>query len=198
MLNYKGLSNKKLIRLCIDKDRFAWFEFVRRFKNLVAYAVEERLRRWAYRYSPSDIEDIRQDIFLAVWEKELLKTLRQPQKIVTWLAILSANTAVNYFKKKSQAPPDAASLFEDDKIPEVIDRQNPNPLETAVFKDTFKNILEIIKKLSAKERNVLRLCMLYQRPPFEAAGLLGMPLGSVYSIIHRAKLKIKKGLDEKI
>lgn len=194
MNDYKALSNKRLVRLCIDKDGLAWFEFVRRFKRLVSYAIEERLKRWGYLYQYSDVEDIRQEVFLSIWEKDLLKSLKHPEKIVSWLAILSANRAVNFFKKKSQSPPQAISLFKEKMTLELADTQNPGPLENLIFEDSFKNIIAIIKRLSSREKNILRLYLLYKKSQAEIAKLLKMPVGSVYSIVKRAKMKIKEGL----
>ena len=66
MKGYNVLSNKKLVDLCIDRDPLSWFEFVSRFKRLVSYAVDERLKRWGSRYQQSDIEYMQQEIFLAI------------------------------------------------------------------------------------------------------------------------------------
>lgn len=194
MQDYKALSNKKLIYSCIDKDGLAWYEFVRRFKRLVYYAIEERLGRWGYNFTPLDAEDIQQDVFISIWEKGLLNSLRNPEKVIPWLAILSANKAVDYFRKKSQPPPRAVSLFEGDKISELADMRNPGPLDEAIFKDSLKNITGIIKRFSSKEKNILRLNILYRKSYAEIAKLFKIPIGSVSSIMKRAKAKIKKEL----
>jgi len=194
MKDYKALSNERLLVLCIEKNPLAWFEFIRRFKKLVSYAVGERLRRWNYIYDVSDIEDICQEIFLSIWEKDLLKKLKNTKSIVPWLAILSANRAISFFRKKSQLPPKTISIFEKDKTLDLVDTHNPGPLEKVIFKESFNNIISIIKKLSPVEKNVLRLHLLYKNTYTEIARLLKMPIGSVCSIVKRAKTKIKHGL----
>lgn len=190
-MDYAKISNKKLLACCIEKEAPAWFEFVRRFKKLVSYAIEQRLRRYGYRYQPNDIDDIRQDVFLSIWENNLLKTLGNPEKLIYWLAILAANKAVNYFNKKSQPPPGAFSLFESGELP---DTRNPGPLENVIFRDSLKNVVAIIKKLSPREKNILRLNLLYGKSYAEIGRLFRIPVNSVYSIVKRAKVKIKRKL----
>ena len=194
MLDYKKLLDKKLVALCIDNDPVAWLEFVRRFKKLTSFAIDERLRRWNYIYQPSDVEDIRQDVFLSIWEKSLLKTLKDPAKIVPWLAIISANKAIDYFRKKSQKVPHVSILFDNDKTLELADRHNPSPLEEIIFKDSLKSIIDIVKRLSAGEKNILRLSLLYGKTISEIARLFNMPASSVYSVVKRAKNKIRINL----
>jgi len=137
----------------------------------------------------SDVDDIRQEVFLSIWEKGLLTSLRQPERVVAWLAILSANKTVNYFKKKSQKLPSVSSLFD------VEDLHNPSPIEAAIHKESFKKALWVIKKeLSSKEKIVLRLSVLYNKTHAQIAQTLNMPIGSVATHIKRAKIKIKNKL----
>ena len=193
MTDYKLLSNKKLVSLCNSKDVLAWFEFVRRFQRLVSSSIAERLTRWNYNYQTTDVEDISQDVFFSIWEKELLKSLKRIEALIPWLAILSANKAVSFFRKRSNVPPRASSLFEDGER-EPLDMRNPNPLEGLIFKDSLKNTLAAIKQLTPREKNILRLNILYKKTYAEIARLCGIPVGSVYSTAKRAREKIKENL----
>ena len=193
MKDYKKISNKNLVLLCINKDKLAWLEFVQRFGRLVSYAIEQRFRRWGYNYDPGDVADIRQEVFLSIWKRNLLAGLRRPETVTSWLAILSANKAVDFFKSRRRLPLAGPDLFGGDTL-DSIASGGPGPLDELILNDSLKSITRIMEGLGPREKNVMKLKLLYGKNHAEIARMLNLPVGSVYSIVSRVRGKIEREL----
>jgi len=196
----------ELIKHCIQKDTLAWNEFITRYSGLVYWAIENKLKKWDYLYQPEDIEEIHQNVFSALWEKNKLKQLKEHSKIASWLVIISGNEAIDYFRyRKAQTPPKAISLFEDiiqkDKaltVADILPSKEPDPSSSAETNEIEKILEDTINSLSAKEHIIIKLNLLYNKKYREISEILHMPVGSVSTALKNIKIKLKKRLKEKI
>jgi RNA polymerase sigma factor (sigma-70 family) len=192
----------ELINRCIKKDSLAWNEFVKRYSGLVWWAIENRLRKWDYFYQAEDIEEIHQNVFLSLWKKNKLEQLREREKISSWLIIVSGNEAVDYFRyQKSQTPPNAVSIFEEViqkggalTIADILPSKERGPSCNSALME-IENMLETeINTLSAKEKIIIRLNLLYNKKYREIAMILNMPVGSVSTALKNIKALLRKRL----
>lgn len=95
---------------------------------------------FVYRYvgSPSDVEDITQEVFIRVWRN--LKKFDQKKSFKTWIFSIAKNASIDFLKKKKSIP-----FSEFDNVPNLIS----SPPELSL---NF-----ILEKLSVKYRMVLFL-----------------------------------------
>jgi len=200
------MEETELIKLCIQKNILAWNEFVTRYSGLVYWAIKNKLKKWDYLYHPEDIEEIHQNVFFALWGKNKLEQLKDHSKIASWLVIISGNEAIDYLRyQKAQTPPKAISLFENimqkDKtltIADTLSAKEPSPSSLAEINEIEKILEDTINGLSAKERIIIKLNLLYNKKYREISEILHMPVGSVSTAVKNIKLKLKKRLKEKI
>jgi RNA polymerase sigma factor (sigma-70 family) len=108
-------------------------------------------------------EDIVQDIFLKIWEKDLLSTIKKRESIRSWLFKFSVNYTVNYFRKTLRCP-SATGARESVNIGSLphqkeyeLTRVRPDPLQISIFNETFFRIASAITRLPYNHRKVLRL-----------------------------------------
>jgi len=183
---------KLLIESCINRDEEAWSRFMRRFSGLVKWAAADRLRNWGSAVSSEDTEDIAQQVFSEIWEKNKLAEVRNVKTIEAWLAIVAGNCACNFIRsRKRKDPPMLESLLDrKGKIEEVIS-ESPDAgamleeAETSAFLDKF------IGRLSPAYRTTLILYYFYDKKHREIAELMKMPVGTVSTIIKRVKDTLK-------
>lgn len=196
----------ELINRCIQKDPVAWNEFVRRYSGLVYWAIENRLKKWDYLYHPQDIEEIHQNVFLSLWKKNKLEQVKDLKRIAGWLIIVSGNEAVDYLRcQKFQTPPNAISIFEEiikkDKtisISDILPSIGQDPI-SKIKTGEIENILEDeLNSLTAREKIILKLNVLYNKKYREIADMFNMPLGSVSTALKNIKIKLRARLKEKI
>lgn len=197
------MSDKELITRCIQKDPIAWNEFVRRYSGLVYWAVENRLKKWDYLYKPEEVEEIHQNVFLSLWQKNKLEQLKDHDRISAWLIIVSGNEAVNYFRiQRFQLPPGAISIYEEliikDKAVTLADML-PFSQKNALLEEERENIISAeIEALAPKEKIILKLHMLYGKKYREIAKMLNTPLGTVCTMLKNIKIRLKRSLHKKI
>ena len=88
------MSTEELIERCIKKDGSAWEEFIRKYQSLVRKAVYYRL----HNVLRNDVDDIVQEVFLALWKDDKLSRLRDVSRLKGWLAIVTINLTTSYSK----------------------------------------------------------------------------------------------------
>lgn len=189
---YNVMTNKQLIQRCIDKEPLAWAEFVERFSRLVYWAIKRRLSGYGYSYSEADLEDIHQEVFLAIWQKGKLQTLKAPEKLTSWIAMVAQNAAIDYFKvRRTQPPPNAVALF--GQIPQGVGGDPAKQVEGRQLEETLE---QAIGSLSSRQQVVVRLHFLHGKKLREIAGILGIRLSIVCVMAARARARLKGRLKE--
>ena len=193
-------DDARLVADCIAGNKKAWQEFTDRYSGLISIAIETRLKKYGFRLSRADIEDIRQDVLLALWRGKKLEKIRNRGNISYWLAIVSGNMAIGYIRKKmSLEPVEPVSIFDavgEKTIADIV----PSPRED--HEDRFsksalsEKIDGLIGSLPPKEMLVIRLNIIHGKKYDEIADMLKMPPGTVSSCVKRAKEKLRKGLKD--
>ncbi len=84
-------SDPELVRACIDGEEPAWKELVVRYSRLV-YSIPLR-----YGLSPSDADDVFQNVFLIVHRR--LHTLKHQNLLAPWLITVTHREAQRWCKK---------------------------------------------------------------------------------------------------
>jgi len=189
-----------LVKRCLAKDKEAWNEFVRRFRNLIYQAIRTRFSRTNFSYAMQDIEDVMQEIFLDLWERDKLMQVRDTEKIQAWLAIISQNKAIDYMRQRIYKTSRVSSFVEDSDSGEVKDLLETIPSEEIsareeLLSSELRGILDaIIESLPAKARLVISLHYLHGKAHREIAEIMHVSTNTVSTIIRRAKIKIKNEL----
>lgn len=183
------MDESVIIKRCLKKDKRAWSVFIERYSRLVHWAIRKRLAISGFRCNEADIEDIFQEVFLAILKGQKLLQLKNAKFIPGWLAMVASNKTIDFMRQKA--------------------RQEQNLVaDTPVFKDcTFEEnllsrdmaslIKEIINTLSDKERIIISLNLLEERTHKEIAHILGMSTNSVSTVIARTKEKLQQSLKKR-
>ncbi len=179
-------DTQSLVERCIQRDERAWSEFVERFSGLMYYSARERLRRNGFSFSQHDIEDIVQGIFLEIWEKRLLETVRERKKIKAWLSIVAQTRALNYKARKKERLLGEGELY---KIENVVAEDHKG-----IDEELLSRLEKAIEEFDAREKIIVKLNILYGKKHREIAKFMNMPINSVSTIIARKKKILKENL----
>ncbi|MFA5164822.1 MAG: sigma-70 family RNA polymerase sigma factor [Candidatus Omnitrophota bacterium] len=196
---------EELVLGCINKDRKSWDAFVERYSKVVYWAIRDRLRRYGYDHSEEDINDIHQDVFVALWAGGKLSQLRDPGKVAGWLAMVAGNAAIEYFRRaRRQSPPSSVSLYEqickDDDgrtLEEVLPSGADGPDRQAQLNEARAELASAIEGLNPKERMVAGMSLLHGMKHAEIAAALELPVNTVSTTVARAKKNLKEKLEKK-
>lgn len=182
----RNLSDRSIVDLCIAKDSSAWSAFVDRFSKLVYWAIRDRLTKWGYNFAEQDVEDIYQELFISLWEREKLAEIKDRSKISGWLVMVAGNAACDYFRrKKDKLPKEAASIFQNDT-------------SKILHLKELKELLDIaIGSLPPRECQAITLHYLYGKKHREVAQVLKISVNTASTIIRRARALLKKELNKR-
>ena len=201
------LPVEELIKGCIRKDRRAWDILVERYSKVVYWAIRDRLKRFGYNFEEEDLNDIHQDVFIALWAGDKFSQLKDKTKLAGWLAMVAGNTAIDYFKKmKRQSPPNSISIYKEiypdggdgaKTLEELLPAKDTDPAKPLMIEDIRRVIEEEIGALKPREKMVIKLDLFRGMKHKEIAESLGIPIDTVSTTIARTKDELRRRLKQK-
>jgi RNA polymerase sigma-70 factor (ECF subfamily) len=167
-----------LVRRHLAGDAPAFRTLVERHRNRV-YAVALRICG-----RPEDALDVTQDVFVNVYRK--LGDFRHDAQFTTWLHRMTVNAALDLSRRRSRhehAPLEDAAALSDPAA---------GPEEHAVAAHRAAVVQRALASLSPEFRAVIVLHDLHDLDYAGVARALDLPLGTVKSRIHRARLELAR------
>ncbi len=155
---------------------------------------EKKLLRYVLRLSAmslEDAEDVLQDVFISVYKN--LNGFDNNLKFSSWIYRITHNKVVSLWRKSKNRPTvfkneDNLTLFDD-----IIDKENV--LEELMKKDMVREVEKVLKKMKREYAEVLVLKFLEDKSYAEISDILKKPMGTVATLINRAKKEFREVVD---
>jgi RNA polymerase sigma-70 factor (ECF subfamily) len=175
-------DDRQLIAECLGGRREAFGELVSRY--------QARLYNAAMRLvdNPEDAADVVQDSFLNAFQA--LHAFKGDAEFFTWLYRIAFNTAISLKRKKRAAVsldgsgPEAA--LEPDDPSEYI-----KPGAALERNEEERQLQDAMNRLSHEHREVIVLKEIEGLKYEDIAEILGVPIGTIRSRLHRARLELR-------
>ena len=185
MVDYKTKTDAELVALTL-KDQEVFLHLVNRYEN--------RLFRYIRRFTGVSIEcaeDILQEVFIKIYRN--LNDFDPDLSFSSWVYRITHNEAINHLKKANNQI--TVPLETDDK--DSLDLINILESETNIPKELDKKELQkkvqkVVSMLSPDFRDVLILRYLEEKDYKEISDILKKPMGTVATLINRAKAQFKQ------
>jgi RNA polymerase sigma-70 factor (ECF subfamily) len=175
-------DDRRLIAECLGGRRDAFGELVSRY--------QARLYNAAVRLvdNPEDAADVVQDAFLSAYQS--LHAFKGDAEFFTWLYRIAFNAAISLRRKRKPAGSlDAAGA--DSGFEPADESEYVRPGHALQRSEEDEILLAALAKLSAEHREVLAMKDLDGLRYEEIAEVLGVPIGTVRSRLHRARLELR-------
>jgi RNA polymerase sigma-70 factor (ECF subfamily) len=191
-----SLSERMLLGRLVKRDEDAFNQIVRAYSDRV-YNLVLRLVG-----SPSEAEDIAQEVFVTVFKS--IDTYRGEAKLSTWILRIAANHSKNRIKYLSRRRTtgqelkdgtDATEMADEGKAPVQAHFEAPDVMLEAA--ETEQLLQEAIAKLDEEQRLLVVLRDVEELSYDEIAEITGLPEGTVKSRLHRARMALKDLLEGK-
>ena len=132
-------------------------------------------REWA--------EDVLQEAYLNIWRiaSDYRAALSPP---MAWMGVIVRSRALDFRRRRVSERADAG-LELDDAIIETVAGDSPDPMDTTQASEQAWALHECLRKLEAKQREVVSLAYLRDLSHGELAEQLKLPLGTVKTWIRR-------------
>ncbi len=160
-----------------------FYEVYEQYHDRVRKFILSRVpNRWA-------ADDLMQETFLRVLQS--LATVRDPEKLSSWIFRIAANLCQDYFRTARRNP-----LSYDDNPAGEWPGEGSLEQQIEQYQLTLW-VQELIKLLPEPQRQVIFLCDIKQESYREAADLLGISLENLKVRLHRARKQLKAIMEEK-
>lgn len=128
-------------------------------------------------------EDVLQEAYLQVWRVagSYRSALSPP---LAWLGILVRSRALDFLRRRASERADAAQEL-DTALEETLQGDSANPMDTRQASEAAWALHECLRKLEARQRQVVSLAYLRDLSHSELAEQLSLPLGTVKTWIRR-------------
>jgi RNA polymerase sigma-70 factor (ECF subfamily) len=134
-----------------------------------------------YVFAREDREDLFQEVFLNI--HKALPRFRGEASVSTWLYRVTANTAINYLKRRDRHRRIVDVLAN----LRIVEAEEPTEMEAG-------SLERPLAKLNPRQRMVLILSDVEEKKLEEISEIMGLPVGTVKSNLSRAREVVKKEL----
>ncbi len=176
------IDEATLVERCRGGDELAWEWLVRRCQGRV-YGL-------AYHYlgSVEDARDVAQEAFVRAYRQ--LGTF-EGDRFMAWLLRITRNLCIDQLRRRKTRPP-AEDLRADGAAAAAPRDAAPDP-EQAWLADARQRLIhQALRRLDGASREVILLKDIQGLKLGEIAGMLGLPIGTVKSRAHRARLELAR------
>jgi RNA polymerase sigma-70 factor (ECF subfamily) len=181
-------DDHRLIADCLQGRTEAFGELVRRY--------QDRLFNTVYRLldNADDAQDVVQEAFLNAYQS--LNNFKGDALFFTWLYRIAVNTAIS-FKRKQRAVLSMNAAGENGPTLEPLDQSEfSQPGHALEQQEEERRIQNALNRLSAEHRAVLVLKDMEGEKYETMADVLGVPIGTIRSRLHRARLELRALLEQ--
>jgi RNA polymerase sigma-70 factor, ECF subfamily len=182
-----GKTDEEVVALTIENQDF--------FSCLVD-RYSEKLTRYIMRISSStreDAEDLLQEIFVKAYR--YINDFDQSLKFSSWIYRIAHNQVISQWRK-TKSRPQVIKFEADEDFLKFIANDEDLALDTE-RKFESEEVRGLVDTLDEKYKEVLVLKFIEGKDYKEISDILQKPLGTVATLINRAKKQLKKTIEEK-
>jgi RNA polymerase sigma-70 factor (ECF subfamily) len=188
-LDYRLLSDGRLLQRVLDKDQVAWGELIRRFRGLVFRCINKVAGRYDAVLSSEDINEIFGDMCFNLLRDDMRKLRAydpsRGAKLGSWLGLLAINTAYDYLRQTSRRP----MLDRLDGAPERAG-DAPSALDEILEKERWDYLKALLADFSERDRRFVELYYGAGLLPEQVAAAMGISVKTVYSKKNKLRSKL--------
>jgi len=177
-------NDAQLIDATLSGQSAAFGQLVTRYQDRLYHALTHLLG------SAEDAQDVAQDAFVQAFVK--LDSFRGDSAFYTWLYRIAFNMAMS--RRRRQKPTASVEETKETIGLEPIDNQAA-PDARLLDAERASQVREALAQLSEEHRAVLVLREMDGQPYEAIAEVLELPLGTVRSRLHRARLQMREQLE---
>ncbi len=180
-------SDEEIVKMS-KKDKDCYVCLVERYEDKII-----RYIRRISNVSQESAEDIAQDVFIKVFIN--LNEFNEELKFSSWLYRIAHNETINYWRRNKKRKAQDVSWDDNEALKNIL-RDSRDIEEDVYQKITNQQLKSALTKLDEKYREVLILNYLEGKSYQEIADILKKPIGTVGTLINRAKKFLAKELEK--
>jgi RNA polymerase sigma-70 factor, ECF subfamily len=179
--------DKALLQRCLHHEPGAWNDFVDRFLGLIYHVIHYTSHLRSVPLRPEDVEDLAAEILLQIVAKDyaILRQFRGHSSLAGYLTVVARRICVHELTEQGAGREVAA------KGGAGLDGVEDEP-KAQIGLESLEQVQQLLRKLPARERSVVRLFYLEGRTYEEISTELNIPVNSIGPILTRARNKMRE------
>ncbi len=182
---YVVAEDRLLVEWALEGDNVAFESLIMRYNESISRLMASRLGG----ANMQDADDLMQESFIKVYVN--LHRYDPKYTFGQWIYTIVRNTFIDFQRRRQ----DELSL--DERYALISEERSPNPEQSIINRQKRIQIDEGIAKLSPRHQELFRMRFLEEYSYEEIAEKLSMPLGSVKTNIHRARVQMCRFITER-
>lgn len=182
------MEERELIARCLAGEDGAWRLFLSTYDDVIRHLARLFLRSLQMPGDDAQVDEIRSGVLemLVAHDSRILRTFRWQCSFATWLRVVVRTVCVRSVRRKKidprDVPPPAAPS---------------EPLERLLTEERIRTVREALEALPERDQKILTMFFGEGRSYREIAGELRIPMGTVATVLARAREKLRGRLEEK-
>ncbi|NTW26945.1 MAG: RNA polymerase sigma factor [Candidatus Moranbacteria bacterium] len=176
------MSDEELVLLTLENPNAYGFLIER---------YEEKLTRYILRISggsKEDVEDTLQDVFISAYKN--INSFDQDLKFSSWIYRIAHNKVISHFRKIT-ARPKTVTYEGDNQLLNIL-ASSEDLAKELERKYTGEEVRSLLEQMDERYKEVLVLKFLEEKDYKEISDILEKPMGTVATLINRAKKQFKE------
>lgn len=160
---------------------------------LLVHRYQERLARYLRRlgvFRREDIEDVLQNVFLKTYRN--LNEFDRSLKFSSWIYRITHNEAMSFFRSTTSRP-EGHVIDDAELVLEQLQGHDDTSMQAELGLNS-EQLSQALKKLEPKYRDVIVLRFFEDREYADISDILHIPIGTVATLLSRAKTRLRKNL----
>jgi len=191
----QGISEEeqKILHDCICRGKGD--ALIARYWDMVYHTVRKTLELRHVRFTTQDMEDLRNEVFVQLFDKGY-KKLRQYKPgaglgLTGWIRLVAGQTVKMYLRKKDRHGilGENKLLSGDDLIQEIAGKAPESQLDA---REKLRRVMGVIETLPSQERLVLKLHFFDGLTLAQIADFTHKEMGNIYAIKSRGVKRLKE------
>ncbi len=180
-------TDEELIARTLAGEQDAYRSLVERYSDF-AYTVALRIVG-----SEADAEDVAQEAFVRA--HKALARFRGDSKFSSWLYRITVNRALTHLKRRRRRPQTVEMTSSPRVEAEVRSHHaGDDPVRVVLDEEVALRVRRAVRTLPPQYRAVVTLFYLEEKSYKEVAEILGVPMGTLKTHLHRARAMLKREL----
>ncbi len=183
--------DRDLLHRCLKKQSGAWNDFVDRYLSLIYHVIGYTAHLRSAKVNAEDVEDIAAEVLLQIVadDYKVLRQFRGNASLSTYLTVIARRICVHELTRR-QAVREAIRKGEA-RVDDVPD-SNEGSIAEIKSLERLDEVDRLLRKLSGKEREIVRLFYLEGRTYEEISTETGVPVNTIGAVLSRAREKLRK------
>jgi RNA polymerase sigma-70 factor (ECF subfamily) len=181
--------DRDLLKRCLNREPGSWNDFVDRYLSLIYHVIGYTAHLRSVRLAPEDVEDIAAEVLLKIVANNfrVLREFRGESSLATYLTVVARRSCVQELVKRQQRK-DAIARG-DLRVP--VEELEEEPAQQKGV-ESLDEVEKLLKKLSGREREIVRLYYLEARTYEEISTETDVPVNTIGTILSRARKKLRE------